>query len=175
MDDRIAITTFIAYYSLFGTAEADLVRSHSKDAINLFVQVFEEELDSKVDLRIRLNWLLAFYNIYTSHLSGSPTAKIASKGFSFFTNSDSHFQSIRSRCKHGACSAHLCRYNCNWKGGSACYQGRFTVTWSSCQVQAKEIIAPTSDQGLIFDDASRQSRVRACSNRSPNDDNHGSS
>jgi len=81
MDDRIAITTFIAYYSLFGTAEADLVRSHSKDAINLFVQVFEEELDSKVDLRIRLNWLLAFYNIYTSHLSGSPTAKIASKVF----------------------------------------------------------------------------------------------
>lgn len=65
---------------MFGEGEADIVRINSKDAINLFLQMFEDELDTKVDLRIRLNWLLAFYNIYINHLTGT-TTKITSKVF----------------------------------------------------------------------------------------------
>ena len=71
----------MSFINLFMVASFKFHRkilANSKDATSLFLQVFQDELDSKIDLRIRLNWLLAFYNIYAQNLAG-PIAKLTTK------------------------------------------------------------------------------------------------
>jgi len=46
----------------------------------LFIQIFEEEIESNIDIRLRLNYLLFFYNLWSKNVTGT-NANLAAKIF----------------------------------------------------------------------------------------------
>jgi hypothetical protein len=74
-------TYFIARYSMFGTHESNVVQQHiKKDIRGIFIQIFEDEIESNVDIRLRLNYLLLFYNLWSTNVTGT-NSNLAAKIF----------------------------------------------------------------------------------------------
>ena len=103
-DDKIIAAFFIGLYSMLGNHELQIIQRKSeihwplvgpeifggilyfflenikKEIRTTFIEIFEDDLNSKLDAGLRLNYMLFFFNIW-SQKPASHSALMASKMF----------------------------------------------------------------------------------------------
>jgi len=91
-DDKIIAAFFIGLYSMLGNHELQIIQQNIKKEIRAtFIEIFEDDLNSKLDAGLRLNYMLFFFNIWSQN-PASHSAQIASK---MFQNPETMMMTIR--------------------------------------------------------------------------------